>query len=419
MAVFIYNILLALYGAVIYPVSWFNPKAKKWLEGRQDWRKKLGNLSASLKGSKVIGIHAASLGEFEQGRPVIEYVRQNYPAYKIVLTFYSPSGYEIRKGYEEVDMVCYMPMDGRRNAKDFIDLINPSLVIFIKYEFWYHYLNELSKQNIPTVLISATFRNTQPFFKWYGGFFRKMLRNFDLLFVQDGFSKTILAGIGLDKNVIVAGDTRYDRVLEIAAAAKKFPVIEEFKEEDDLLIAGSTWPDDELILKRSLHAIPKFWKLVIAPHEIGKDHLQQIKALFGEDMVLYSELLNGADGSDKKVLVIDNIGMLSSLYRYGKLAYVGGGFSKGGIHNALEPVAFDMPVIFGPVYKKFAEARELVDARYAYPIADQAEFEKILSSFVNNPRNMEEFCDGIHKFMRGNKGATLRIIKALEDHKLL
>lgn len=364
-------------------------------------------------GERRIWIHCASLGEFEQGRPVIEAIRKQYPAYKIVLTFFSPSGYEIRKDTPLADYVFYMPLDGKKKSKRFLELVDPVMAIFVKYEFWFYYLCYLSKRKTPTFIISAAFRKDQGFFQWYGGLFRKMLRNFNHVFVQDQQSKDLLAGVGISEKVTVSGDTRYDRVAEIADNVKQFPVVEQFANGNKLLVAGSTWPDDEKMLKESLSSMPENWKIIIAPHEIDQPHIEHIKELFGEDCTLYSK---PEDINQKKVLIIDNIGMLSSLYSYGSVAYVGGGFQKGGIHNALEPAVFGLPVFFGPFYQKFVEAKELVDKGYAFPVQNATEFNKSLRELLS--RDMDALQANIRAYMQAHTGATTNIMAHLSGQYL-
>ncbi|MBS1774390.1 MAG: 3-deoxy-D-manno-octulosonic acid transferase [Bacteroidetes bacterium] len=388
----------------------FNSKIKLGVQGRQGIFDKIAN-AVSGNTEKRIWIHASSLGEFEQGRPIIEALKKEHPEYKIVLTFFSPSGYEIRKNYELADYVFYLPMDGVLNAKRFIKLINPSLAIFVKYEFWYHYLNQLKKNNIPTILISATFRSSQIFFQPYGGLFRKMLRCFNYLFVQEDASVKLLEKIGLTNGVIVSGDTRYDRVAEIAKQAKEFPLIQQYKDKHKLLIAGSTWPGDERVLKECLSSMPDDWKLVLAPHEIDNKHINQLKELFRNDVVCYSELPE--KHTAHRVVLIDNIGMLSSLYRYGELAYIGGGFDKGGIHNILEPAIFGLPVFFGPTYQKFVEANQMVAHQYAFPVNNAAELKGWFEQLMSDSHRLQTIQNAIKSYMQQQTGATVKIMRII------
>ena len=384
-------------------------------------------------------MHCASLGEFEQGRPVLEALRKKYPDHKIVLTFFSPSGYEIRKDYDGADYVFYLPMDGKFTSKAFLDAVNPLLVLFVKYEFWHYYLSEIKRRNIPALLISAAFRKDQSFFKWYGFFFRKMLGAFTSIFVQDESSRVLLerAGIGgynmthntkafeleydgetitvnggvrASPRVIIGGDTRYDRVTAIAASARDLPEVETFINHHKILIAGSTWPADEAILKQALSILPQDWKLIIAPHEIDEPHINKITAQFETEAILYSSFKLRPQAG-KKVLIVDNIGMLSSLYRYGDITFVGGGFNKSGIHNVLEPAVFGIPIIIGPVYKKFVEAVQLAAIGCVIPVDDEQSFNTILKMLIGDEAKRIAIQQKLHEFMRGHVGATELIMK--------
>lgn len=415
----LYQIFLSLYLFGIRLTSLYSKKSKLWLEGRRDWLSQLQDKMKPLSGKRVVWIHCASLGEFEQGRPVIETIKATQPDTAIVLSFFSPSGYEVRKDYEGADVVVYLPMDGKRNARDFIATVAPSLAIFVKYEFWHHYLHELQQKQVPSVIISAAFRKEQSFFKPYGSFFRKMLRSFSLLMVQDEQSKQLLETIGIDRNVYITGDTRYDRVLDIAQQARRFPEVDAFCGSRDILVAGSTWPADEQILAQSLSALPSGWKVILAPHETHEAHIRSLQQLFGAEQVLFSELKAGVSGEGKRLLIIDNIGMLSSLYGYGKLAYIGGGFATSGIHNVLEPAAFGLPVIFGPRYEKFVEARMLASLGLCFPIKTSAELKTKLDELCTDEARRKELTASIHHFMQREKGATQRIMVLLTEHKLL
>jgi 3-deoxy-D-manno-octulosonic-acid transferase len=416
-SLFLYNIFLFFYRAAIQCYSLFNDKAKKWIAGRQKWRQTIA--SALLPGEKRIWIHCSSLGEFEQGRPLIESWKEKYPQYKIVLSFFSPSGYEVRKDYAMADYVFYLPMDGKKNARQFIALINPSLAVFVKYEFWFYYLDELKKNAIPTILVSGAFRPGQAFFKWYGSFFRKLLGCFSWIFVQDDQSKTLLKGIGFNGNALVSGDTRYDRVIAIAAARKSIPIAERFKGKSKIIIAGSTWPDDEKILKACIANMPADWKMIIAPHEIDDARIRSVQMLFDHDVVLYSALQKQEDRFGKKVLIIDNIGLLSSLFAYGDIAYIGGGFQKGGIHNILEPAAFGLPVIFGPVYKKFVEASKLVSLQFAFAVNSEENGKIILSRLIADAAYRNTIHDSLIKYMQENTGATEAVLGLVDRQRWL
>lgn len=415
MFLLIYNIVIFLFGLLIRLASVWDGKARQWVNGRRNWRQQFKQQFTGNE--KRIWIHASSLGEFEQGRPLIEQLRKDFPSYKIVLSFFSPSGYEVMNNYDKADHIVYLPLDTSSNAKDFISIIQPSLAIFIKYEFWYHYMHVLKKKKIPVMLISAAFRKEQPFFKWYGGIFRNILDCYDALFVQNEDSKRLLATINIHSAVTVAGDTRYDRVANIASSVKTILPVEEFKGNSKLLIAGSTWPDDEQLLKDCLNVLPGDWKLVIAPHEIDQSHINKIADIFERDLVFYSK--HDASLSVKKILVIDNIGMLSSLYSYGEVAYIGGGFQKGGIHNILEPAVFGLPVVFGPVYEKFVEASTMVSKGYAFPVHNKNEAARTLESLISDHHKRSMLQQSIRGFMQQNIGATRLIMDHIRENNLL
>ncbi|MGL4292421.1 MAG: 3-deoxy-D-manno-octulosonic acid transferase, partial [Bacteroidales bacterium] len=351
----LYNTGISLYGMAIRMVAGKNPKAAKMIAGHKvvfDYLKE--NRKA---GDRYLWFHAASLGEFEQGRPLIEQLRISYPEYKIALTFFSPSGYEVRKNYAGADLICYLPLDMPSNVTRFLDILNPEKAFFIKYEFWANYLHELKKRAIPVYLFSAIFRPEQVFFKPYGAFFRKLLRVYDSIFVQDESSRKLLREIGIE-NVEVAGDTRFDRVLEIRDQAKEIPLICSFTEGASfVLVAGSSWPKDEDLMIDHFNRHPEM-KLIIAPHEIHESHLTDIIGKLKRPYVKFSQL-NEENAKQADCLLIDCIGLLSSIYRYGNAAYIGGGFGVG-IHNVLEAAVYDIPVVFGPNYSRFREACNLV-----------------------------------------------------------
>jgi 3-deoxy-D-manno-octulosonic-acid transferase len=412
----LYNLFLILYRTSIRLLSLVNDKAKRWIAGRKDI---LQTIKTTLPHDvERIWVHCASVGEFEQARPLIERLKAENATAKIILTFFSPSGYELRKDYEYADYVFYLPLDGRKRSARFIKMINPSLAIFVKYEFWYYYICNLERSNTPLVLISGAFREDQPFFKWYGGLFRDMLRKFSFFFLQDEASKKLLNDIGIN-NAIVTGDTRYDRVWEIAQQAKRFPLIESWKGRSKLLIAGSTWPDDERLLKECISVLPDDWKIVVAPHEIDAKHLKEIEHLFGSDAVFYSRITNADTpkgislAGDCRLVVIDNIGMLSSLFRYCDIAYIGGGFQKGGIHNTLEPAVFGLPIVFGPVYEKFVEAKALVQKGFAFPIQNVEECQGVLSELINDEKKRDDKAEALQEFVRSQVGATGKILDLL------
>lgn len=408
----LYNFGIFLYRLAIGIASFFNPKARLWVSGRKDLFSKIKVFRQENEG-KLVWFHCASLGEFEQGRPVIEGLKKKQPGWKIVVTFYSPSGYEIRKNYALADAVFYLPLDTRKNAKKFIRLLQPDYAIFVKYEFWYHHLFELNRLSIPTFLISAIFRKEQIFFKWYGSLHRKMLTFFNQLFVQDKLSLMNLQDIDIQK-ITLSGDTRIDRVLSIAREGKTIPNIEFFKGDSLLLICGSTWGKDEELLAK-LIANEKFsnWKFIIAPHEIEEKHLKQIEAILPLPTIRFSKA-TGQNVKNFRVLLIDNIGLLSSLYRYGDLAYIGGGFGKG-IHNTLEPIAHGLAVIIGPKYKKFSEAVYLVNAGGGFTINNMIELDKIFT-YLGNEKVRQEAAMNAERFIFENKGASTEVVDFINQN---
>ena len=398
----IYNIGIRLYGFLLQIAALFNPKAKLFVNGRKDIWQQLAN--KTNPNDQPIWFHFASLGEFEQGRPVLETLKTNKPEQKIIVTFFSPSGYEIRKNYALAD-VFYLPLDTPKNAERFISIVNPQQAIFTKYEFWFHYFNELNKSAIPLYLISGIFRPQQAFFKWYGSFYREILTYVSHFFVQNKESVTLLKSIGISQ-VSLSGDTRFDRVYENAQHPKKLELIEQFCGDAKVFIAGSTWLPDEKLLVAITEKHPD-WKFIIAPHEIGQAHIQEIEELFPK-AIKFSILSSQISENTPQILIIDNIGMLSSLYQYGKLAYIGGGFGVG-IHNTLEAAAFGLPVIFGPKYDKFQEAKDLIKIDAAKSISTESE---LLTAFENFKAN-EEASAAAKKYVEQQKGATEMIIEKI------
>jgi 3-deoxy-D-manno-octulosonic-acid transferase len=424
-----YNIFLILFKAGVRIAAVFNPKAQKWIAGRKGiWERLRSEIGTQkdVSSIRIIWIHCASLGEFEQGRPVLEKLKSQNPNSKFLLTFFSPSGYEIRKDYKGADWVFYMPMDGPQNAKRFLQLVNPSLVIFVKYEFWYYYLKTIKQHNIPFLLVSALFRGNSGFFKWYGGLQRKMLSFFTHLFVQNESSKNLLASIGFTNNCTVAGDTRFDRVIEIAENGAAIAEIEHFIGNNKSIVAGSTWPEDEEILKQTTDAInDSSLKLIIAPHEINKEHIAQLQKLFPGSF-LFSELknnkcdpaTNNQQPVTSNILIIDNIGMLSRLYKYAYISYVGGGFGKG-IHNTLEAAVYGKPVLFGPEYQKFNEAVELIQTGGAFSISNTRDCITIIQKLLQSEKEYLKSCNSAKEYVYSNKGATDKILSYIQEKRLL
>lgn len=401
-----YNIAMRVYYALIYFASFFNKKAALWINGRTSQTVKQHN--------KSLWFHFASLGEFEQGRPVLEELKRLYPTRPIIVTFFSPSGYEVRKNTPLADAVYYLPLDTTDNARRFIEKIDPAVAIFTKYEYWYHFFKEANGKQIPLYIVSGIFRPEQVFFKWYGGLHRKMLSFVNYFFVQDERSVELLGGINIS-NATISGDTRFDRVWANAQQPKSFPYIDEFKNGQQLFIAGSTWPADEDLLVELVkeHAD---WKFIFAPHEIGEDKINGLlKLLPRENTIKYSQLTTHQSLlTNHQVLIIDNIGILSSLYQYADLAYIGGGFGAG-IHNTLEAAAFGLPVIFGPLYERFKEAHDLIAAGAGFSIADVARLRSVAVPLMNNAAVLNNAGLKARAYVEQNVGATQKIVSYIQQ----
>lgn len=403
----IYNLGILIFTILAHLVSPFNEKARLWISGRKGWKKTIaGKVNP---GDKYVWIHCASLGEFEQGRPLIEALKKERPEFKIILTFFSPSGYEARKNYQEAGIVCYLPVDTPGNAKKFIDLINPVFVIFVKYEFWNNYISALYKKGIPLYLVSGIFRPGQHFFRWYGSFFRKMLTKFDRIFVQDQQSLDLLERIGIN-DVIVAGDTRFDRVKQIAGTARDIPLIVQFRGNEKLFLAGSSWKPDEEIIAEYINLYPERMKWVFAPHEIDKPNIERLEKLFKVKTVRFSQFTG--ELSDARVMIIDNIGMLSSAYRYAYVAAIGGGFGKG-IHNVLEPACWSIPVMFGPNHKRFREALDLIKVNGARSYDSFGSFSDILDKWLMDDGFYLKSAKSAADYINNNAGATEKIMQKI------
>ena len=404
----IYNLIIYFYllGVAVY--SRFNEKVRKmWRGEREAFRILKEKVDPQ---AKYVWFHAASLGEFEQGRPLMERLRQEHPEYKILLTFFSPSGYEVRKNYEGADIICYLPLDTITNARRFLRTIRPVMAFFIKYEFWYNYLHILKHRNVPVYSVSSIFRPDQVFFKWYGRQYGRVLNCFTHFFVQNEQSKELLAKIHIN-DVTVVGDTRFDRVLQIKEAAKILPVVEAFVGTDTpVFVAGSSWPPDEDMFIRYFSAHPE-WKLIIAPHVIGEDHLQQIlQKLEGRKVVRYTKATE-ENVRDADVLIIDCFGLLSSIYHYGDIAYVGGGFGVG-IHNVLEAAVWDMPVFFGPNNQKFQEAQGLKAAGGGFDFETYEQFSQQMDVFLNKREELKAAGDKAGAFVQRLAGATEKVLSS-------
>ena len=393
--------------AILYRLAVpFNLKAKQFVRGRMNLFEKL---SARFTGNsyKIIWVHCASLGEFEQGRPIIELIKKQRTDIKIFLTFFSPSGYEIRKNYEGADFIYYLPWDTRKNAEKFIAITKPSLAIFVKYEFWYNYSNELKKKNIPLVSASCILRPNQVFFKPYGGLFRKILKNFTAYYVQNLETKKLLASIGIPSTI--AGDTRFDRVLQIIANAKEVPLAKAFKNESQLWVIGSCWPEDLEVLSSFIHDHSYHLKFIIAPHEINEKFIVEIERSLQVKTIRFSKASfdNVADAS---VMIIDNIGMLSTLYRYGEVAFVGGAFGDG-LHNILEAACYGVPIFFGDKnYEKFQEAHDLIMRGGAFEVSGYSDLKSKYELLNNKPENYLLACEVTKSYVEENRGATIKIV---------
>jgi 3-deoxy-D-manno-octulosonic-acid transferase len=403
----LYNLGILIFNVLAHIIAPFNAKAKLWVDGRKNWEQNI--TGKILSGDRTMWIHCASLGEFEQGRPVIEAIKKEIPEIKVVLTFFSPSGYEIRKNYTNADCISYLPVDTPGNAAKFISLIRPEYVIFVKYEFWSNYISTLYENMIPLYLVSGIFRSGQPFFKWYGSFFRKMLMKFEKIYVQDQGSQDLLKSVGL-QNSEVAGDTRFDRVIQLTGAARDIPQLEEFRGNEKMFLAGSSWKADEEIIAQYINLWPYKMKWVFAPHEIDKPHIDRLEKLFTVRVVRFSQFNDNS--ADARVLIIDNIGMLSSAYKYANIAAIGGGFGKG-IHNILEPACWGIPVMFGPRYKKFKEAVDLINANGAMTFDSFDKYSVILDKWLSDELFYLKSAKTAGEYVKKNTGATSIIIQEI------
>ena len=398
-------IYLYLFGVAIY--SRFNEKVRKMWRGERDTFRILREKVDP--NARYVWFHAASLGEFEQGRPLMEQIKREHPDIKILLTFFSPSGYEVRKNYEGADIICYLPLDTITNARRFLRTIRPEMAFFIKYEFWYNYLHILKHRGVPVYSVSSIFRDGQVFFRWYGRQYSRVLKCFTHFYVQNEKSKELLASIGLN-NVTITGDTRFDRVLQIKEQAKQLPIVEEFAKGHKVFIAGSSWqPDEDIFIKYFNEH--RDWKLIIAPHVIGEDHLQQIeKLLEGRKVVRYTETSEGAETlADAEVLIINCFGLLSSIYHYADVTYVGGGFGVG-IHNTLEAAVWDVPVIFGPNNQKFQEAQGLKACEGGFEITNYEDFARLMDRFDSDADYLKKTGQQAGGYVKQLSGATKRIL---------
>lgn len=403
-----YQVAIYLYLCGVAVASIFSKKVKKMWKGE---RQALDILKSKVNPNhQYIWFHAASLGEFEQGRPLIERIRADYPEYKILLTFFSPSGYEVRKNYEHADIVCYLPIDTIRNARRFLRTVRPCMAFFIKYEFWYNYLHILKHRNVPVYSVSSIFREHQIFFRWYGKSYAGVLRCFTHFFVQNEKSKHLLHTIGID-TVDVVGDTRFDRVLQIKEKARQLPIVEAFKADKKVFVAGSSWAPDEDIFIPFMNEC-KGWKMIIAPHVISEEHLKRIEEKCKGKTVRYTAT-TPEEAAQAQCLLIDCFGLLSSVYHYGEVAYVGGGFGVG-IHNVLEAVVWKMPVLFGPNHKRFQEAQELIKAKGGFEITDSSSFAHMMQQFMTQQEYLRLSGEAAGSYVESKAGATHKILKQID-----
>lgn len=403
-----YQVAIYLYLCGVALASIFSKKVKKMWKGE---RQTLDILKSKVNPNhQYIWFHAASLGEFEQGRPLIERIRTDYPEYKILLTFFSPSGYEVRKNYEHADIVCYLPIDTIRNARRFLRTVRPCMAFFIKYEFWYNYLHILKHRNVPVYSVSSIFREHQIFFRWYGKSYAGVLRCFTHFFVQNEKSKHLLHTIGID-TVDVVGDTRFDRVLQIKDKAQQLPIVEAFKADKKVFVAGSSWAPDEDIFIPFMNEC-KDWKMIIAPHVISEEHLKRIEEKCKGKTVRYTAT-TPEEAAQAQCLLIDCFGLLSSVYHYGEVAYVGGGFGVG-IHNVLEAVVWKMPVLFGPNHQRFQEAQELIKAKGGFEITDSSSFAHMMQQFMTQQEYLRLSGEAAGSYVESKAGATQKILKQID-----
>ena len=402
-----YNLAIYTYLFGVKVAALFSSKPLKMIKGHMQVFKVLKQID---KNKKYIWFHAASLGEFEQGRPLIEYIRRNYPEYGILQTFFSPSGYEVRKDYKGADLVCYLPFDTPNNAKRFVELVNPCMAFFIKYEFWQNYLGELNKRGIPAYSVSSIFRSNQIFFRWYGKDYSKVLTKFEHLFVQNELSKQLLAKLGVT-NVTVVGDTRFDRVIDIFNDSKELPLVAKFKGDSTTLVVGSSWEPDEDIIIKYINDNPQL-KLIIAPHVVNESHINDIISKLKCKTVRFTSADENTV-SEAGCLIIDCYGLLSSIYRYGDISYVGGGFGVG-IHNVLEAAVYGIPVIFGPNNKKFREAQHLIENKGGFVINNSEDFDSLMNKFLSDNSALAKAGEAAGSYVKNNSGALELLMKTVK-----
>lgn len=424
----IYSLLISIAGFFLKILAYFNPKMKLFVDGRKSVFETLSKKISNH--DKTIWFHAASLGEYEQGLPVMEKIKIQFPNHKIVLTFFSPSGYEVRKNNTIADLTVYLPIDTKQNAKQFLELVHPEVAFFIKYEFWPNYLNELKAKNTKTYLIAGIFRENQAFFKWYGGFYRNAFKTFDHFFVQNEKSKKLVQQLGF-QNVSISGDTRFDRVVSILERDNRLDFIEEFKNNTLTVVVGSSWPKDEEFLVNFINQSAENVKFIIAPHNIKSDQILELQKSISKKSILYSDFseqtfdeksivqtLHATSLQEYTVFIIDTIGILTKIYSYADIAYVGGGFGNPGVHNILEPATFGVPIVIGPNYSHFAEATALVNMEGCISVSNQNELNDAFSNLISNNDVRHEKGHICSTFVQMNKGATTCILKYLQNDNI-
>ena len=412
--VILYNLFIFLYGAAAKLTAGWQPKAKAWVEGRRDMWHALEKIKQDSR--PLIWVHSASAGEFEQAKPVIEALRLQYSNHRVLCSFFSPSGYAAGKKWSGADAVCYLPLDTAANARRFVQTVQPQLAIFIKYEWWYQHIKALHEAQVPLLVIAALFRSESVFFKWYGGLHRSMLGRVKHLFVQDAASAQRLQTISV-AHCTVSGDTRFDRVVRLAAEKKPDPFFLAYANGHHLMVAGSTWPEDEAILIDALKKLPPHVRMIIAPHEITDAKLAQLQARWSEETELYSTVKDSA--ATKKILVIDNVGMLSGLYQYAQVTYIGGGFNKSGIHNTLEAAVWGKPVFFGLNYQKFKEANDLIEAGAAASVSDAEALWHQWKTLLENEALLQQGSEAAAAYTKNGTGATQKIMDYIQENRLL
>jgi 3-deoxy-D-manno-octulosonic-acid transferase len=411
-----YDLFLFLYPLIIRIASIWNPKAKSWLEGRRNYFQEIQEIP---KQEKTVWVHAASLGEFEQGRPVLKLIKEHFPKTSFIITFFSPSGYQIATKDKEFRQVYYLPLDSRKNAGKMLDIIKPDLVLWVKYEFWHYYLQEISKRQIPVLLISGAFRKNQRFFKPYGRFWRNILKAFDHFFLQNQTSRDVLLSIIPERKITLSGDTRCDRVINIVANFNEVPGIREFCNSKQTIVAGSTWEDDEAEWVHFVNQNPDM-RFIIAPHEVDDENIKDVRKEF-KTSITYSAWIDGNFSNPEKTncMIIDNIGMLSRLYAYATITYVGGGFGYDGLHNILEAAVYGKPVIFGPEFEKNFEAKELIDSGGAFSVNSALELEKTVLNLLRHPEKLAASGKAAADYVQKNAGASEKIITYIREKELL